>query len=454
MISTAPKQTTFGKIAETRALGGDTLTFTRFKIGNGELSPNTNPAELTDLINPLFEFPIEEIDKSNKGYVKVIGKFNSADIKSDFRWTELGLFCKINDEAEGVCAYGNDGKNAGMLKANVSDVVADTRIALVIEIGDAENVTAILSESVLYAPKTEFDNHVSDSKNPHNVTKEQVGLGNVPNVKTNDQTPTFSIASKLTELTSGEGLGVSFGKIARAIRSLISHLGDKNNPHGITTTTISAAEAEHTHSVTDINSGVLGEARGGTGVTSITKLFESVKLTGSPTAPTMKKDDNSTSIATTEFVQTIAKELSQQIDRIKSSIGNAYLGDVVEFLDIDIIHIQYGGHSEYDFYSYRCSGAKLKDGNYITNTSGKYADYGNRYSGGNLGNFYIGFNPDAIIVLPVTSVTLESCLYAGEANNTYKTTKVSEITGWMDEREEDDTTYAIYERTSISVYSS
>lgn len=153
MISTAPKQTAFGRIAQTRALGGEQLTFTCFKIGNGELSSNINPDELTDLINPLIEIPIDEIDTSRKGYVKVIGKFNSTDIQSDFRWTELGLFCKINNEASGPYAYGNDGKNAGMLKANVSDVVADTRIALVIEIGDAENITAILSESVLYARK-------------------------------------------------------------------------------------------------------------------------------------------------------------------------------------------------------------------------------------------------------------------------------------------------------------
>ena len=37
--------------------------------------------------------------------------------------------------------------------------------------------------------------HIGSQSNPHGVTKSQVGLGSVPNVATNDQTPTFSQAS-------------------------------------------------------------------------------------------------------------------------------------------------------------------------------------------------------------------------------------------------------------------
>ena len=53
-------------------------------------------------------------------------------------------------------------------------------------------------------------------------TPEQVGLGNVPNVATNDQTPTYSQASTLANLTSGEKLSVSLGKIMKAIADFIS----------------------------------------------------------------------------------------------------------------------------------------------------------------------------------------------------------------------------------------
>lgn len=59
-----------------------------------------------------------------------------------------------------------------------------------------------------------------------NITKANIGLGNVPNVSTNNQTPTYTTASSNAELSSGEKLSVAFGKIAKAIKSLISHLAD------------------------------------------------------------------------------------------------------------------------------------------------------------------------------------------------------------------------------------
>lgn len=81
---------------------------------------------------------------------------------------------------------------------------------------------------------TKVNQHSGDESNPHNVTAAQVGLGNVPNKSTNDQQPTFTEASALTELTSGEKLTLMMGKIATAIKNLISHLGNKSNPHGVT----------------------------------------------------------------------------------------------------------------------------------------------------------------------------------------------------------------------------
>lgn len=74
--------------------------------------------------------------------------------------------------------------------------------------------------------KVAYDHSQKTSGNPHNVTKSDVGLGNVPNVATNDQTPTFTAASTLASLVSGEKLSVAMGKIAKAVSDLISHLAD------------------------------------------------------------------------------------------------------------------------------------------------------------------------------------------------------------------------------------
>lgn len=68
--------------------------------------------------------------------------------------------------------------------------------------------------------------HISNKSNPHGVTKSQVGLGNVPNVATNDQVPTYTQATTLANLISGEKLGVVMGKIAKAIADFITHRAD------------------------------------------------------------------------------------------------------------------------------------------------------------------------------------------------------------------------------------
>ena len=69
--------------------------------------------------------------------------------------------------------------------------------------------------------KAAYD-HISNKSNPHGVTKSQIGLGNVPNVATNDQTPTFTAVDEDTALVSGEKLSSILGKIARTILTVIS----------------------------------------------------------------------------------------------------------------------------------------------------------------------------------------------------------------------------------------
>lgn len=76
------------------------------------------------------------------------------------------------------------------------------------------------------------------------LTKDMVGLGNVPNVATNDQTPTYSDASSLTALVSGEKISVSLGKIKVAVDDLITHLS-AINPHNVSKMQIGLGKVEN-----------------------------------------------------------------------------------------------------------------------------------------------------------------------------------------------------------------
>ena len=52
--------------------------------------------------------------------------------------------------------------------------------------------------------------------------------------------PIYTESTTLTTLTSGENIGVAFGKIKKAIAELISHLANKSNPHGTTAAQVGA----------------------------------------------------------------------------------------------------------------------------------------------------------------------------------------------------------------------
>ena len=91
--------------------------------------------------------------------------------------------------------------------------------------------------------------HLTDFMNPHKVNKEQVGLGNVPNVTTNDQTPTYEEDEEFGNISSGEKLSIAFGKIQKAISSLLGHINNFDNPHKTTKSQIQLGNVDNTSDV-------------------------------------------------------------------------------------------------------------------------------------------------------------------------------------------------------------
>lgn len=92
-------------------------------------------------------------------------------------------------------------------KANTGDIPSVNNKTITIQL----NGTTIESFTL---------NQSSDETINIQVTKSTVGLGNVPNVSTNDQTPTFTEASTRANIASGEKLSVIMGKIKRFFTDL------------------------------------------------------------------------------------------------------------------------------------------------------------------------------------------------------------------------------------------
>lgn len=105
---------------------------------------------------------------------------------------------------------------------------------------------ATVEEMNKKANSSDLTSHTGNKSNPHSVTKDQVGLSNVPNVTTNDQTPTYSDTTTFATLTSGEKLSVAFPKIKLAITSLINHIANNTNPHGVTKSQVGLGNVDNT----------------------------------------------------------------------------------------------------------------------------------------------------------------------------------------------------------------
>lgn len=260
-----------GKDLLMRALAGVAdVSFTHLQIGNGtdagESATSLSSAQLT------AAFASATIGEN---FVTLVSEFNNSEVQAGFRTTEIGVLARDPDDAEAEILYGYayvDDDEADYVPAS-TEYSLEMHMDVLVYIGEAENVSAELSQALSYPSRAEFNAHLADQTNPHNVTKDQVGLGLVPNVATNDQTPTYSEAASPSSMTSGEKLSAAFGKIAAAVTALINHIANKNNPHKVTAAQAGAAPTSHKHAATDITSGTLPVARGGTGVASLAALL-------------------------------------------------------------------------------------------------------------------------------------------------------------------------------------
>lgn len=265
-----PNLTDAGKNLLLRALAGDTITFTNIRIGNG---PAQDAEQAVGLVNPLLTAQFSKIT-IEEDYVTLVAAFTNSAVENGFRVTEIGFYAQApdNTEKEVLYALGTVDESAADYVPDNASRVLEMEIDALIYIGEAENVAAAINSSLVYASAAELKAHVENTRNPHSVTKAQVGLENVPNVSTNGQTPTYTEARVFETLSSGEKMSIAFGKIKLAITNLINHIANKNNPHGVTANQAGAAPKSHTHSATDVNAGVLPVNRGGTGVGSYADL--------------------------------------------------------------------------------------------------------------------------------------------------------------------------------------
>jgi hypothetical protein len=181
------------------------------------------------------------------------------NIKEEYPLGQLGVFARLEGSTEEILftivQYAGD--TLPVIPAPVTPTLLN--FGFYIAIATTETISIEMEFTGIVTAK-QFDDyklvtdetlntlneHAKNTENPHKVTAQQVGLGNVPNVTTDNQTPTFTQSSTLSEINSGEKLSTLFGKIKKAIVDLISHLANTSNPHSVTKSQVGLGNVDDT----------------------------------------------------------------------------------------------------------------------------------------------------------------------------------------------------------------
>ena len=145
-----------GRALQAKAQTGVQLNFTRFGIGDGELS-GQDISELIALIHEVKTLTITSLKVLTGGKATVKGILTNQGLATGFYWRELGLFAMDPDLGEILYCYGNAGALAEYIPADSGSEILEKQVSIVSIIGNAANVSATIDESLLFVTAQEFN---------------------------------------------------------------------------------------------------------------------------------------------------------------------------------------------------------------------------------------------------------------------------------------------------------
>ena len=232
------------------ALSGGTITVTAIKSGAGKVDVSALKSQ-TAVSSIKQSGTVQGVTKTNET-IKIGVLFSNAGLSAGYSMTQLGIYAKGSTGSEVLFAISQSitGKEVPAESAMPSWSLVHN---FYIKLNNDVTMTATVDPEgyvTFETMQTALNKHTGNKSNPHSVTKSQVGLWNVPNVATNDQTPTYSDTTTLVTLSSGEKISIAFAKIKLAITTLINHLANKSNPHGVTKSQVGLGNVENKSSAT------------------------------------------------------------------------------------------------------------------------------------------------------------------------------------------------------------
>ena len=189
-------------------------------------------------------------DSTNYGHVKLSSSTNSTSGTSSGEAATPSAVKAAYDLANGKADAGHTHSyNDLTSKPSLAPSNAERNVIVGVQKNGADISPDSSRKVNIIVPTTASD--IGAASSSHSHTPSQVGLGNVPNVSTNGQTPTFSEATTRANIISGETLATLFGKIKKWFTDLktVAWTGSYAD---LTDKPTSMTPTSHTHTKSEI----------------------------------------------------------------------------------------------------------------------------------------------------------------------------------------------------------
>ncbi|MCW6665397.1 phage tail protein [Aerococcaceae bacterium NML191219] len=254
------------------------ITFTRMVFGSGRHASDV--ATKTNVVNAIHTLQVAQ-SLSDGDNVKIVGRLDNSNISQTLTVNEIGIFARVGSRAEFMYMYTSaqtgdvipprneaelirdyefntrisKGSSLSVIYANSDKVYAkQSDFAAVYETIQNLNLT-YLTQAVFNAFKQGYDSfkslveqHIAKRDNPHSVTKSQVGLGSVENVRqasftdfdTHKKDDTRHVTSSDRNAWNNKANATHSHAISDVsglqtqLNNATNHAASRSNPHNVT----------------------------------------------------------------------------------------------------------------------------------------------------------------------------------------------------------------------------
>ena len=138
-----------------KALAGEPIEFTRIELGDGVYEGDLGFAE--SLVSIKQNLSINNLDRSGS-QVTLSAVLRVEDIKSDFNWSEIGIYAKGKDGIEHLYMYGYTENTSYISKDSLNEKL----IHVTVMVSNAAQIEATINDSLVYLTAESMAEHNID----------------------------------------------------------------------------------------------------------------------------------------------------------------------------------------------------------------------------------------------------------------------------------------------------